>query len=1056
MRSRSLVAVLAGAILLLLGAPVPAGAQAQEPAVPPGALEGLEYRMVGPTRGGRAQAVSGHRDRPHTFYMGTTGGGVWKTTDDGEVWRNVTDGYLDAGSIGAIDVADSDPSVVWAGTGEHDIRGNASAGRGVYVSRDAGKSWSFAGLEEIGQTGDIAVHPRDPDVVWVAALGHAFGPNPERGVYRTTDGGESWEKVLFVSDSTGFVDLAVNPENPREIYAAAWRAERKPWTIVDGAEEGGLFKSTDGGDSWERVGGGLPTGVVGKIGVTVSPADPDRVWAIVAHPERGGVYRSDDSGRSWTRVNRERELRQRAYYYTHIFADPRDPNTVYVENTGLYRSTDAGRSFENIPVPHGDTHDLWIDPERPEVMAIADDGGAQVTTNGGESWSTMRNQPTAQFYRVALDTASFPMRLCGGQQDNSALCVPAWQQQAETRFSFWHTTGGCESGDVAVDPRDPGLIYGGCYSGDLYVWNEETRQGRNVVPYPQMQDGQAVRSLRYRFNWNPPLQLSPHDPDEILYGSHVVHRSTNRGQSWETISPDLTADIDSTQGYPGGPIQHDITGVETYGTVFALRESGHEEGVIWAGSDDGLVHLTRDDGESWQEVTPPDMPEQATVNAIEVSPHDPGTAYVAAYNYRLDDFTPYAWRTEDYGESWTRIADGTRGIPADHATRVVREDPDREGLLYAGTEFGLYVSLDDGGSWQPLRMKQGPDDDGALPVTPITDLKLHRKNLVAGTQGRSFWVLDDLSPLHQMTDEVLASDAHLFGPRDAYRTRRSGSGGEPGTPDPAPDGATLYYWLGEDAAGEPVRLTVTDSQGDTVARFSSDPAEAEADDMEELPAGPGRSHRAVWDLREPGADLVEDAVVFYGYAGGPRVVPGEYTVRLEAGGESRTRTLTVRKDPRLTDVTREDLAAQHELMSRVRDRLNRVHDMIRTIRDVREQVGRVGEREDAPEAAVSLTDSVAERLTSVETELLQTKAESGQDPINFESQLSGYFAHLAYAVRSADARPTDGAQQRFDDLVAQLEEQEGRLAEVFEGPVSRLNRILGEADVPPVATGASR
>jgi len=1078
-------AVAGAAAALLLALPGAAAAQGAgpgrsagaSPAVgpalhPPGRIvydtslyAGLRYRMVGPSRGGRAASVTGVPGRPLVFYMGTTGGGVWKTADAGTTWKPVSDDAFAAGSIGAVAVAPSDREVVWVGTGEADIRGNASSGRGLYRSTDGGRTWRFAGLPDAGQVGDIVVDPRDPDRAFAAVLGHAFGPNPTRGVFRTDDGGRSWEKVLFVSDSTGFIDLAMDPSNPRVLYAAAWRAERRPWTMIDGAAEGGLWKTVDGGDHWTKLSGGLPTGVVGKIGVTVSPADPDRVWAIVAEEahDRGGVYRSDDAGQSWRRVNADRKLRQRAFYYTHILADPADPNTVYALNTGLYRSVDGGRTFGRIGVPHGDTHDLWIDPGDTQRMILADDGGAQVTTDGGESWSTMNNQPTAQFYRVFVDD-EFPYRIFGGQQDNSAIGVSAWTQAAETRFEFWHATGGCESGSVVVDRRDPDIVFGGCYSGDLYRFDDRTRQARNVVPYPQMQDGRAIRDLAYRFNWNPPLLASRHHPGTLYYGAQMVLRSDDRGRTWTEISPDLTRHDPATLGYPGGPVQHDITGVETYATVFSLAESPEDSLVLWAGSDDGLVHVTRDGGARWTDVTPPGLPRLSTVNAIDASPHEAGKAYVTAYRYRLDDFTPYVYRTTDYGAHWTRIADGTRGIPAGYATRVVREDPAREGLLYAGTEYGMFVSFDDGGHWQSLQQN--------LPVVPVTDLEVHGSDLVVATQGRSFWILDDLEPLRQIDGDLARQAAApggkvFYRPRRAWRTEVRRFRG-PAAPEPPPRGAVLD-WYFRSAPGGEVTLTIADSAGRVLRRFTSDtardgayaggrrgPAGRPRLEADTALAGAG-AHRFAWDLRWPAPRLVDDAVVYYGYAGGAPAAPGTYRATLSTGGWSETRTFRVEEDPRV-DATRADLEAQTALLRTIAGRIEEIHDAIRKARDVRSQVrAALARAEDVADGSPGLDSlralgrALSDSLTTIEHALIQTKSRSGQDPINFEARLWTYYAHLAGTVASADAAPTGGERRRLADLEADWSAVRGRLERALGQPVAAFDRALGALGVPAVA-----
>ncbi len=761
-------------VLLLAASPTALVAQARgeepEPRHPTALYEGMDWRMVGPFRGGRSTAVSGIPGAEDSFLMGTTGGGLWRTDDAGASWTNLTDEQLEVAPVGAVAAAPSDPSVIYVGTGSACIRGNVSTGRGMYRSLDGGDTWTFAGLPEAGQIGDLAVHPRNPDLVYVAALGHAFGPNPERGVYRSRDGGDTWEKVLFLNDSTGAVDLAMNPTNPREIYAGMWRAERKPWTLISGGEAGGVYKTVDGGETWEKLTGGLPTGVVGKVGVTVSPARPDRVWALIEAEPDGGVYRSDDRGETWTRTNDENKLRQRAWYYTHIHADPADENTVYALNTGFYRSVDGGRTFEEIEVPHGDVHDLWVSPADPKRMVVANDGGAQVSVNGGRSFSTMYNQPTAELYDVIVDN-QFPYRLYGSQQDNTGISVPAWSSSNTLHpFQRWLYPSSCETGPIALHPDRPEVIYGGCYGGAINRLEVEKDQRRNVILYPQLQLGQAAADLRYRFQWVAPIVVSPHDPSVVYHASQRVHRTTDGGMTWETISSDLTTDTPEHQTRAGEPINADVTGVEIYNTIFSLVVSPHDPGTIWVGSDDGLVHVSRDGGERWDEVTPGAMPELATVDEIEVSPHRAGKAYVAVHRYRLDDFRPYVYRTADFGASWTLLTDGENGIPGDHPVRTVREDPDREGLLYAGTEFGVFVSFDDGRRWQPLQLD--------LPVTPVTGMRVHRKDLVVSTQGRSFWILDDLSPLHEIADrgdEIAGARSWLYPPRDAYRVNTSGT-----------------------------------------------------------------------------------------------------------------------------------------------------------------------------------------------------------------------------------------------------------------------------------------
>jgi len=1008
----------------------------------PALYEALDYRMIGPHRGGRVTAVTGTPDDEDTFLMGSTGGGVWQTTDAGETWASLTDGELGAGSIGAVDVAPSDPNVIYVGTGSACPRGNISIGDGIYRSTDGGDTWTHVGLEHAGLIGRIVTHPTDPDRVYAAVLGNIFGPNPERGVYRSTNGGETWEKVLFVSDSTGAVDLAMNPENPREIYATTWRAERTPWTLIDGGKEGGVYKTTDGGDSWTKLGGGLPDGsqsLVGRIGVTVSPANPDRVWALVtAKGEEGGVYRSDDRGETWTRINGARKLRQRGWYYAHIHADPQDENTVYVLNADAHRSVDGGASFESIPMPHGDVHDLWIDPEDPDRMVVGNDGGAQVSQNGAETWTTMRNQPTAEFYRVEVDD-QVPYRVYGAQQDNSTISIPNWAPGGLAPDQLWYAVGGGESGHIAVHPENPDIVYAGNYIGRIDRYNHETKRTQNVIRYPQLGDGVPPKDLKYRFQWNAPIEISPHDPDVLYHAAQYVLRSTDEGRTWEEISPDLTTNNEEQQFLPGGPIQHDDTGVEVYNTVFALTPSPHEQGTLWAGSDDGLVHLTRDDGATWTDVTPDAMPTGGTVNVVEASPHEPGRAYLAVYKYRQDDFTPYIFRTDDYGQSWTRLADGTTGISEDHFVRVVREDPERPGLLYAGTEFGMYVSFDDGAHWQPLQQN--------LPTTPITDLKVHRSDLVVATQGRSFWVMDDLTPLRRLTDSVAAAEAHLFAPRDPHQFNVRAFRGDR-APTPPPDGAVIHYAF-EAVPDTTVTLEILDDQDEVVRRYTADPG---ADDAE-LPVDAGLN-RFVWDLTYPGPDVVDDAVMSLSSTGDFPAPPGTYHVRLEAGDWSARRSFDVQKDPRVDDVSQEDLQARFELARQARDRLTEVHDAIRTLRSVRTQVADAAERAartDAAEDAIrARADRLRRNLTDLETTLMQTKNESPQDPINFPPQLDNQWAYLYTHVIGAYARPTDGSYERFDDLVDQTEPLLSRLETLLSEDLSELNSALRSADVPAV------
>jgi len=808
-------------------------------------LAGMRYRSVGPYRGGRVTAVDGVPGKPFTFFHGSTGGGLWRTDNAGHTWRNVSDGYFEVGPVGAVEVAAADPNVIYVGTGSACIRGNVSIGRGMYRSTDMGQTWSFIGLESAGQIGRVLTHPADADLVYAAVLGNPFGASEERGVYRSRDGGANWERVLFISAETGAVDIAMNPANPRILYAAMWRGERKPWTVVSGSEDGGLFRSKDGGDTWERLEGGFPQGLVGRIGVAVSPADPNRVWAVVeADEDRSAVYRSDDGGDSWSKASAQSRLVSRSWYYMHIEPHPTDPDTVFVLNSGFFRSIDGGESFESISMPHSDHHDLWIDPSNPDVMLMGNDGGATVSLDGGETWSPQFNQPTAEFYSVTVDNG-FPYRLYGPQQDNSTISVPSMATYSGISMQHWRAVGGCETGPIAINPANPDIFYSGCFGGRLARFDQSTEQFRQIRDYPENMAGMPESELRFRVQWNAPITTSRHDPEVLYHGSQYVHRSRNEGQSWEVISPDLTGNHTEMFGPAGGPITHDITGVEIYSALLAIEEDVHDAATIWTGSNDGVVSISRDGGDSWADVTPAGLPALSTVNRIEPSPHRAGKAYVAVYRYRVDDWAPYIYRTTDFGQSWSRIADGSRGIPADSPVRVVREDPAREGLLYAGTEFGLYVSFDDGDSWESLQLN--------LPITPVADLRVHFGDLVVATQGRAFWVLDDLSPLHQLSDEAVSADAWLFAPRPAYRTSATTSSRDYdrdrvfGAMMPRawlgenpPDGALVYYLLGDDSATP--ELEILDASGEVVREFA---AKSRRDP---LPAAIGLN-RFVWDVR---------------------------------------------------------------------------------------------------------------------------------------------------------------------------------------------------------------
>jgi len=903
--------------------------------VPPELFSGLQYNYVGPSRGGRVTTVAGHRSQPGTFYMGSTGGGVFKTTDFGQSWLPVSDGYFATGSIGAIAVAESNPDVVYVATGSDGLRSNVIIGKGVYKSTDAGATWKQVGLERTGNSGAVLIHPRDPDRVYVAAIGNPFAANPERGVYRTTDGGDSWQQVLNVSDRTGAVDLEFAPDDPDLVYAAMWEAERKPWTILSGGMEGGLWKSTDGGDTWRQLTDGLPTGLRGKADLAVSAADPDRVYVLIEAPdEAGGVYRSDDRGETWRQVTGFQPIRNRPFYYTNLYAHPNDADVLWGMAEGFYKSEDGGNSWRGQRVPHGDNHDLWINPDHPEIMIESNDGGANVSRDGGATWSTQNNQPTAELYQVDVSD-DFPYRLYAGQQDNSTISVPSRGLRGRVggASAYWEEHGGCETGPAVPKPGDPDIVYANC-KGRFGYFNRRTGQEQqNYVGFWNLY-GRNPKDLPYRFQRVSPVAVSPHDPNRVYHASQYLHVTENGGRTWKTISPDLTAFDPETQVVSGAPITIDSTGEEHFSVIYEVQESPHEAGVIWVGANDGPVHVTRDAGATWTDVTPGDLGPYGRVQTIEVSPHEPAKAYLCVLRYQLGDFAPYVFRTEDYGNSWTRIV---KGIPDDTPVRVVREDPSRPGLLYAGTEFGMYVSFDDGADWQPFQLN--------LPVTPVTDIKVVDGDLALSTMGRGFWVLYDLTPMHEISAAMTNVSAHLYAVKPAVRLRGQGFFfRQPGPDEPRYPaiGANLDYWLQADAEA-PVTLEIHDAEGNLVRAFSS-----AAPGQETIEAAPGMRqlqlarigtprlpvaaglHRFTWDLRYAGPRSSNPRRSGFG---GPMVPPGHYSATLEAAGERTSVDFDVVMDPRVTasGVSAEDVTAQAELALKVRDAYDAALDAVQRL-----------------------------------------------------------------------------------------------------------------------------
>ncbi len=1003
-------------------------------------LEGYKFRLLGPFRGGRVTAVTGVESEPLRFYMGSTGGGVWLTNDAGTTWNNISDGFFKVGSIGAIAVAPSDENVIYVGTGSACPRGNTSIGDGVYKSTDRGKTWVHTGLDKSGMIGKIVVDPNDDAIVYVSVLGNPFEPNPERGVFKSIDGGSTWKKVHFISERTGAVDLVMDPSNKRVLFAAMWTVERKPWTLIDGSEEGGIWKSVDAGNSWNQVKGGLPAGQVGRSGITISPANPQRMWVIIetAEEKDGGVYRSEDGGTSWTRINRNHNLRQRAWYYNHINAHPAEQNTVFVMNAGFYKSIDGGKSFERVRTPHGDNHGLWINPMNPKIMIEANDGGACVTLNGGTTWSSQNNQPTAEFYRVSVDN-QFPYRVYGAQQDNSTISVPSRPQKNLDPIQDWQSVGGGESGHIAIDPRDPNIIYAGTYIGKIDRSDLKQGHQQDIVAYPQMHDGTAPRDIKYRFQWNAPIYISPHNPDKVYHCSQYVHLTTDQGRTWQSISPDLTTNNDEQQNIPGGPIQHDHTGVELYNTIFAFAESPLNPGELWTGSDDGLLHLSKDEGKNWISVTPKMMPEGGTINSIELSVHQSGRAIIAVYKYRDGDFTPYIFLTDNHGKTWSSLVNNN-GLPNTHFVRVVREDPVVKDILYAGTEFGLYISMDNGKQWTSFQNN--------LPVTPITDLKIHQGNLVIATQGRSFWILDNILAISEWKQaRPNADELYLFDLAKAYRSQYKQYRGA-NTPDRAPNGAWIEFYVPEVPNDEDNFLITIKDEANIIRRQFSNKSD-QSNNVEKIDLQKGLN-RLQWDLRYEKPAPEPKSVFSLASMSGIKAPPGNQQVELSYNGELITKSLIIVKDPRWIQ-TDEDLKKQYELTMQVKALFNQSHQAIGTLRDIQKQVHQLTDRAQlrGQDSILSLCNKIKESSEKLEKVLIQTKSESGQDPINHPSMIDDQIAYLYSTLNSQDHYPSQGAIERFSDLEILLQPLLDE-ADAILKDVADLNNRLLKLEVPMI------
>jgi photosystem II stability/assembly factor-like uncharacterized protein len=992
----------------------------------------LEWRSIGPFRGGRSAAVTGVPGKPNLFYFGATGGGVWRTTDAGNSWENISDGFF-GGSIGAVAVSEWDNNVIYVGGGEKTVRGNVSYGYGMWKSVDAGKTWSTIGLKESRHISRVRIHPKNPDVVYAAVLGDLFKSSEERGVYKSVDGGKTWKRTLFANADAGAVDLCFDPNNPRILYASTWRIRRTPYSLDSGGEGSALWKSTDGGETWTNIttNTGLPKGTWGIAGISVSPVNSNRVYAIIEN-ENGGVYSSNDAGQTWRKVNDDRSLRQRAWYYTRIYADTKDVDIVYVLNVSYHRSKDGGKTFQSYEAPHGDHHDLWIAPEDNQRMAIADDGGAQISFDAGENWSTYDNQPTGQFYRVVTDN-TFPYRIYGAQQDNSTVRIYHRVDGGSITSSDWEVTAGSESGHLAPDPTDNEIVYGGNYGGLLEVENHRTHESRSVNVWPDNPMGHGAEGMKYRFQWNFPIFFSPHNPKKLYTTSNHVHVSLNGGQSWETISPDLTRNDKSKLGPSGGPITKDNTSVEYYSTIFAAAESPYEKDFIVTGSDDGLVYATTDGGKEWKPVTPTGMPEWTMINSVEFDPHSKGGIYIAGTRYKSGDYKPYLFKSKDYGKTWTKITDG---INADHFTRVLRADPKRKGLLYAGTETGMYVSFDDGASWKPFQLN--------LPIVPITDLTIKNDNLIAATQGRGFWLIDDLTPLHQLSDATSSADVFLYKPLASYRMGPAFSWGRASRTagQNHPGGVTVHYYV-KDTAKAQVSLEFLQADGKLIKKFSTKP-DTKAKEEKLTLKQPGMN-KFNWNMRYADAERFDGMILWAASLNGPRALPGTYKVKLTVNGKAMESDFEILKDPRAT-ATDADMKAQFDFLQEVIVKVSETNLAIKKIRTAREQINRaidpIKDQKDAMKDVLDKAKAIQDGMKKIEESLYQTKNRSGQDPLNFPIRLNNKLAHLNSLASAGNFRPTDQMVAFKKEITTEIDGHLAALDKILKEEVPAFNALV--------------
>ena len=995
-------------------------------------IPNLNWRSIGPYRGGRASSVTGVSNSDNTYYFGATGGGIWKTTDSGQNWRNISDGFF-GGSIGAISASESDPNILYVGTGEKTVRGNVSPGYGgFWKSDDAGETWKKMNLDiDQVQVGRIAIHPKNPDIVYIAIIGDLFKDSNKRGVYKSTDGGKSWRQVLFSNERSGAVDISIDKNNPRIIFASTWNIRRTPYSLESGGEGSGLWKSTDGGETWTNISDneGLPSGIWGISGVSVSPVNSKKVFALIENKE-GGLFRSDDGGSSWEKVNEDRNLRQRAWYYTRVYADTQNENRVYVMNVSFWRSEDGGKSFDRYRTPHGDHHDLWIDPENNKRLIVADDGGAQVSSDDANNWSTYMNQPTAQYYRVATDN-SFPYNILVAQQDNSTQRVPHRVNSGGISERDWERSAGGESAHLAAKPDNPDIVYGGSYGGYLTRLDHSTGEVRSVNVWPNNPMGHGAEDMKYRFQWNFPIFFSPHDPNKLYTTSNRFHVTYNEGEKWEVFSPDLTRNENEKLGPSGGPITKDNTAVEYYATIFAACESPYEKDLLWAASDDGLIHLSRDGGKNWEDVTPDNSPKYLMWNSVEPDPFVKGGLYAAGTLYKTGDFQPYMYKTKDYGKTWEKI---TNGIPNNHFTRVLRADPNKEKLLYAGTESGMYISFDDGISWNSFQLN--------LPLVPITDLTIKNNNLIAATQGRSLWLIDDLTPLHQLNKEVNNASMKLFKPIDSYRMGSPGRGTPRNAGKNHHNGVEVFFNIDDKILDDNTSVTLEflDNEKKLIKKYDNQSDENALDIN-------GEKNSFVWNMRYDDAKGFDGLIMWAASLRGPIASPGQYYVKLTVNEKSEEQSFNILKDPR-SNSTDEDLKEQFDFLLSVRDKVSDIHQTIIDIRSSRSQLidlkSKISDK--YPDMENSISDVIS-RITLIEEKLYQTKNRSGQDPLNFPIRLNNKLAHLTSVASVGNFKPTDQMYNVRDELIGLIDKELKMWEDIKENDLVKLNSTILENNI---------